>query len=372
MKVKKGGNRGRAIPRRVYLNLGNDGKRKKRLFLLWLCSLLILLLAYLHALVSIGALGGSLILYYLLRKNKTTFLDLIHTQKIKLGLLFLVVLASVTAIIITNYAYFLRIASLLILLALFCVFTRERFLARKISSPVSQKKKKPISYLPQKKINWDSLLNIKLKGKVQSSWIVQELIRIKEGLRNVKSLLQARFSRAATNADKGASQVKPKSSPAPAVRSKEPSRAETKKVERKWLSRLQEKFGLIKNWMSHGLAKKVDIPITYHKFIPTITKKPLPEHKEDDKGKKEEKPVREITIKLGPYETELDALYSLVTQRGSISLKEVVETFHIEAKIVEEWIKILESHQLVTITYSPFGAPILSTYKPTKGEGEEP
>ena len=66
----------------------------------------------------------------------------------------------------------------------------------------------------------------------------------------------------------------------------------------------------------------------------------------------------------GSYETQIDALYHLVEKEGEIRLEDAAKKCHITAELAEEWAKILESHELLTINYSTFGTIILVKRQP--------
>lgn len=79
--------------------------------------------------------------------------------------------------------------------------------------------------------------------------------------------------------------------------------------------------------------------------------------------------ARALHMELRSYETEIDALYQHILKKGKVTLEEVISRFNISKELAEEWAKILESHKLITISYSPFGALILTT--PQGNENEE-
>ena len=62
---------------------------------------------------------------------------------------------------------------------------------------------------------------------------------------------------------------------------------------------------------------------------------------------------RALHIKLGTYETGIDALYLYILKKEKITLEEVAERFKITKGLAEEWAKTLESHQLIAVSYSP-------------------
>ena len=56
----------------------------------------------------------------------------------------------------------------------------------------------------------------------------------------------------------------------------------------------------------------------------------------------------------------------ILKRRGSITIDEIAEGFHIEKELVEEWAKILEEHKLVVVNYPVIGKAFLVLAK----EGE--
>jgi|SRR3989338_5212970 len=82
--------------------------------------------------------------------------------------------------------------------------------------------------------------------------------------------------------------------------------------------------------------------------------------------KKSDKKVRAFSITIGAYETGIDALYNEVLKRGKVTLEEIQATFKISKDLAEEWARILEAKQLVSIGYPAFGSMVLTTPKKEK------
>ena len=78
------------------------------------------------------------------------------------------------------------------------------------------------------------------------------------------------------------------------------------------------------------------------------------------KEEKKEKEVlqkikKEVVAKASKYETDLDKLYNLINDVGSLTITEVAEGFGISKEQAEEWGKILESHNLIELNYPAIG-----------------
>jgi len=58
---------------------------------------------------------------------------------------------------------------------------------------------------------------------------------------------------------------------------------------------------------------------------------------------------------VASYETDFDRLYALVQEKKVVKAHEISQKFGISLKKAEEWVKILESSNLIEITYPPFG-----------------
>jgi hydroxymethylpyrimidine pyrophosphatase-like HAD family hydrolase len=84
-----------------------------------------------------------------------------------------------------------------------------------------------------------------------------------------------------------------------------------------------------------------------------------------------EKKLKKLNLKLGPYETEIDVLYKMVHNKEKVSVEEVIKKFKISKELAEEWAKILEDHQLVSMHYPPFGSPALVKYKEEEKKEEK-
>ena len=72
---------------------------------------------------------------------------------------------------------------------------------------------------------------------------------------------------------------------------------------------------------------------------------------------------KETAVKLEPYETEIDVLYRHVQAVGKISIGEITQAFKISKDLAEEWAKVLEEHEMVSINYPIFGSPLLTPFK---------
>ena len=58
-------------------------------------------------------------------------------------------------------------------------------------------------------------------------------------------------------------------------------------------------------------------------------------------------------------ETAIDEVLEIIRKKGSVTIEEISEKFHVSRQTVEEWGKILEEHKLVTIEYPVIGKPYL-------------
>lgn len=70
------------------------------------------------------------------------------------------------------------------------------------------------------------------------------------------------------------------------------------------------------------------------------------------------------------YVTSIDELYNHIQTTGKITITEIANRFKISKDLAEEWAKILESHELVTVEYPIFSSPILTKYKAPPEEKE--
>jgi len=100
---------------------------------------------------------------------------------------------------------------------------------------------------------------------------------------------------------------------------------------------------------------------------------------QSDQVKKEEKMkiieehhIIPKNLHLGTYETEIDAVYKTVKDKGKISIDEIDEKWKVKLVLVQEWAKILEEHKLIQIYYPTLGSPELRIYPEKKlSEKEE-
>lgn len=101
------------------------------------------------------------------------------------------------------------------------------------------------------------------------------------------------------------------------------------------------------------------------------TKKPkekVVKEEEKEKTIKVEELLKRPNIELGRYETDLDALYRLLEQRGSMKLSAIVKSFKVKKKQVEGWANILQDHNLAQIRYPAIGEPELMKFGLSKAE----
>jgi hypothetical protein len=65
-------------------------------------------------------------------------------------------------------------------------------------------------------------------------------------------------------------------------------------------------------------------------------------------------------------ETDFDILYNLVQSKGMLKLSEVTRMFNITRKKAEDWVQILEEHNLIKIYYPAMGEPELRRINPNE------
>jgi hypothetical protein len=75
-----------------------------------------------------------------------------------------------------------------------------------------------------------------------------------------------------------------------------------------------------------------------------------------------------LSIKLGNYETEIDALYNKIIKEKKLSINDAMKSFKVTKELVEEWAKVLEEHKLITLRYPAMGSPLLESIKEKKDE----
>lgn len=56
-------------------------------------------------------------------------------------------------------------------------------------------------------------------------------------------------------------------------------------------------------------------------------------------------------------ETDFDVLYRLVLDKNKVKISEIAKLFKIDKKKAEEWVQILDEHNLVRIYYPAMGEP---------------
>lgn len=64
---------------------------------------------------------------------------------------------------------------------------------------------------------------------------------------------------------------------------------------------------------------------------------------------------KSVVARANKYKTDIDRLYELINQKGKLTISEISEGFGISKEMAEEWGKILEEHNLITLNYPPFG-----------------
>ncbi|MBU1623026.1 MAG: hypothetical protein KJ597_05635, partial [Nanoarchaeota archaeon] len=76
-------------------------------------------------------------------------------------------------------------------------------------------------------------------------------------------------------------------------------------------------------------------------------------------------------ISISGSGTEIDTLFQIVEKKGKISFEEMERTFKVTKALVEDWAKILESHNLAVIHYPAFGSPELRKVEEVEEKKEE-
>jgi len=92
-------------------------------------------------------------------------------------------------------------------------------------------------------------------------------------------------------------------------------------------------------------------------FFSFLKRKSKPKSKEKTKTKT--KIVAKPRIQLKSGETKIDALYRTITDKGKLSEKKAMDIFRVNKEIITDWAKVLESHELITISYPAFGSPVM-------------
>ncbi|MFC1768665.1 hypothetical protein ACFLZX_02780 [Nanoarchaeota archaeon] len=68
-------------------------------------------------------------------------------------------------------------------------------------------------------------------------------------------------------------------------------------------------------------------------------------------------------VKIGKYETELDAVYKIVQEKGRVKLSTISRYLGVKNDTAEEWAMILEEHKLIKIHYHAFSGPELRKWE---------
>jgi hypothetical protein len=98
-------------------------------------------------------------------------------------------------------------------------------------------------------------------------------------------------------------------------------------------------------------------------------KEPKDAEKEADnpKDQKNQEPIKELPndlkSKLGKYETDLDLIYKIVEEKGSIKISSLAKQLNVNSKKIEEWANILESYSILKVHYPAIGEPELIKWK---------
>ncbi|MBI2668034.1 hypothetical protein HYX17_04690 [Candidatus Woesearchaeota archaeon] len=75
--------------------------------------------------------------------------------------------------------------------------------------------------------------------------------------------------------------------------------------------------------------------------------------------KKRKFKLMNIEFKRGRYTTDIDILYNLIKINECIPLSYAAKSIKVDKKVIEEWAKILENHDLIVINYPAWGEPEL-------------
>jgi CBS domain-containing protein len=74
----------------------------------------------------------------------------------------------------------------------------------------------------------------------------------------------------------------------------------------------------------------------------------------------------ELETEEPKLQTNIDRMLSMVKEKGSVRLKDMVKEFGVDAERVEKWGRILEEYKLVSMHYPPIGEPKISIIKEKK------
>jgi uncharacterized membrane protein len=129
-------------------------------------------------------------------------------------------------------------------------------------------------------------------------------------------------------------------------------------------------------WFKRRKAKKVVVQKPVKKAVvkPVAKKRGFfarlfKKGKKEKNGKKE-KQIPTVKLKKGAYETEIDALYRQIQNKGKVKLDEIEKKYKISKELAIEWAKILENHQLAMLEYPALGSPRLVKFVEKKLEVE--
>jgi len=88
---------------------------------------------------------------------------------------------------------------------------------------------------------------------------------------------------------------------------------------------------------------------------------------------KRNKEIKSVNLKsaVGKSKTNLDALYLILKERKTLSVKTASKLFNIKTDLGMEWARILEAGDLVTIDYPGIGSPLIKIVEEEKLEEEQ-
>ncbi|MBU1644655.1 MAG: hypothetical protein KJ598_05890, partial [Nanoarchaeota archaeon] len=69
--------------------------------------------------------------------------------------------------------------------------------------------------------------------------------------------------------------------------------------------------------------------------------------------------VSKISVEIKSGETQIDALYRIIKEKGKLSEEDALRIFKVSKEVINEWVSVLESHDLIAVAYPAFGSPVL-------------
>jgi ribosomal protein S25 len=76
-----------------------------------------------------------------------------------------------------------------------------------------------------------------------------------------------------------------------------------------------------------------------------------------DKAQQEKTLPQKIYTAGKVIETDFDALYNMILARRRVTISDIAGMFRIDKKMAEDWMQILEDHDLAKIHYPAMGEP---------------